>query len=461
MGVVATIKRFLERHRIAYGEHILLSVTSVDDIPGKLGVAASAVIRAVPMNDRFGLVMAVIASDETVDFDALTQVMGRKFEPASTAQVISAFRDCDGAFIPPLGEAYGVRTIIDDRLAENDSLYFAAGDATEIIQVSTKDFLNVQRTAWLCSNFTKRNSEAPSHDPLNVGSVPPMGARLSLRALIKDVNRLPPVPRIAQQIIRLASNPAASAKDLAKLVEVDPPLAAQVMRYARSPLFGYQGEVDSIQVAISRVLGFDMVMSLALGLATAKSMRIQRAGPFGLDNYWRHAVYSAALTQGLAAEVPPMRRPKPGVAYLAGLLHNFGHLLIGHLARKEFAKLNELAITHPHVSATELEQGLFDVDHCEIGAWLLQDWGLNEEVVVAAREHHNPLYAGPHSTIVQLVNLSGRMLKTHGMGDGAVGDLPAALLAALQLSEVQTLLIMNRVLEGCEGLNVMAQQMAA
>lgn len=460
MGVASTIKRFLDRNRVAYGDHVLLSVTSVEDIATKLGVATSSVIHAVPMNDRFGLVMAIVASDETVDFDALSQVMGRKFEPASTAQVLAVFRDCDGAFIPPLGEAYGVRTIIDDRLAENDSLYFGAGDATEIIQVSTKDYLSVQRTAWLCSNFTKKRIEL-SHTTVNQTDEIPSGSRVSLRSLIKDVNRLPPMPRIAQQIIRLASNPAASAKDLAKVVEIDPALAAQVMRYARSPLFGYQGEVDSIQAAISRVLGFDMVMNLALGLTTAKAVRIQRAGPYGLDSYWRHAVYSAALSQAIAAELPAHARPKPGLAYLAGLLHNFGHLLMGHLAKKEFAKLNELAMTRPDIPVSEFESRLFDMDHCELGAWLLNDWGLNEEVVIATREHHHPDYDGPHAVMVQIVDLSARMLKTHGMGDGAAGDMSPELLAKLNLTEVQALLVMNRVLEGCEGLNAMAQQMAA
>lgn len=460
MGVASTIKRFLDRNRVTYGDHVLLSVTSVEDIATKLGVATSSVIHTVPMNDRFGLVMAVVASDETVDFDALSQVMGRKFEPASTTQVLAVFRDCDGAFIPPLGEAYGVRTIIDDRLAENDSLYFGAGDATEIIQVSTKDYLSVQRTAWLCSNFTKKRSEL-SPTAVNQTNEIPSGSRVSLRSLIKDVNRLPPMPRIAQQIIRLASNPAASAKDLAKVVEIDPALAAQVMRYARSPLFGYQGEVDSIQTAISRVLGFDMVMNLALGLTTAKAVRIQRAGPYGQDSYWRHAVYSAALSQAIAAELPTQTRPKPGLAYLAGLLHNFGHLLMGHLAKKEFAKLNEFAITRPDIPVSEFESRLFDMDHCELGAWLLNDWGLNEEVVIATREHHHPNYDGPHANIVQIVDLSARMLKTHGMGDGAAGDMSPELLAKLNLTEVQALLVMNRVLEGCEGLNAMAQQMAA
>lgn len=460
MGVASTIKRFLDRNRVAYGDHVLLSVTSVEDIATKLGVAAGAVISAIPMNDRFGLILAIVASDEAVDFDALSQVMGRKFEPASTAQVLAVFRDCDGAFIPPLGEAYGVRTIIDDRLTENDSVYFGAGDATEIIQISTKDYLSVQRTAWLCSNFTKKRFESSATESSPANDITAV-SQVHLRTLIKDVNRLPPMPRIAQQIIRLAANPAASAKDLAKVVEVDPALAAQVMRYARSPLFGYQGEVESIQVAISRVLGFDMVMNLALGLATAKALRIQRTGPYGLDSYWRHAVYSAALAQAIVAELPASTRPKPGLAYLAGLLHNFGHLLMGHLAKKEFAKLNELALTRPDIPVSEIESRLFDMDHCELGAWLLNDWGLNEEVVVAAREHHNPTYNGPHAIMVQIIDLSSRMLKTHGMGDGAAGDMSPELLAKLNLTEVQALVVMNRVLEGCEGLNAMAQQMAA
>lgn len=460
MGVATSIKRYLDRHGVSYGVHHLTGVTSVSEISERLGVSARAVVRGIALNDRFGLVLAVTSASEVANAEILSRLMGRKLEPATTAQVLSIFRDCDGAFIPPLGEAYGVRTIIDDSLVDNEFVYFCAGDATEVIQVTSKDFFKLQNSAWLCANFTtKAESGAVLAPRSETGGQ--VESSVNIRSMLQDVTRLPPMPKMAQQIIRLSSNPYAGAKDLAKIVELDPSLSAQVMRYARSPFFAYQGEVDSLSVAISRVLGFDMVMNLTLGLATARPFRVQRTGPVGLDNFWRHAIYSGALAQSLCAEIPAAKRPKPGLAYLAGLLHNFGHLLIGHLLKREFAKLNESVAANPNVSIVDLELSMFEMHHGEIGALLLGDWGLPEEIVIATREHHNPSYDGAFATYSRLLQLVDHLLKVHGMGDATRSEVPPELLVALGITEVQTLLVMNRLLEGVEGLNSMAQTLAA
>lgn len=460
MGVATSIKRHLDRHGISYGVHHLTAVTSPEEIPKRLGVTAKSVIRATALNDRFGLIIAVTAANELPGVELLSKLMSRKLEPATTAQVLSVFRDCDGAFIPPLGEAYGVRTVVDDSLADNEFIYFCAGDAAEVIQLSAKDYFQLQNSAWLCSNFAVPAGHG-SEEPAQIETGVNLERKVNVRNMLQDVTRLPPMPKMAQQIVRLSSNPYASTKDLAKIVEIDPSLSAQVMRYARSPFFAYQGEVDSLQVAISRVLGFDMVMNLALGLATAQPFRIQRTGPVGLDGFWRHAIYSAALCQSLCAEMPSAQRPKAGLAYLAGLLHNFGHLLIGHLLKREFAKLNEHIASNPDTPVTDLEIQMFDMHHGEIGALLLGDWGLPEEVVVAAREHHNESYSGAYCNYSRLVQLADHLLKAHGMGDAHTRTVPPTLLADLGITEVQTLMVMNRLLEGVEGLNSMAHALAA
>ena len=80
---------------------------------------------------------------------------------------------------------------------------------------------------------------------------------------------------------------------------------------------------------------------------------------------------------------------------------------------------------------------------------------------MAAFEHHNENYAGPHAVYVYLALVADRMLKTHGIGDSESHDVPPAILAALQLDEVQVIMVMNRLLEGSDGLNAMAQQLAA
>lgn len=287
------------------------------------------------------------------------------------------------------------------------------------------------------------------------------GPLLDIRKRIKRLEKLPPMPEMTQKVLQLSSNPQADVKELVQVVELDPSLAAQVMRYASSPFFSYQGKVDSVHTAITRVLGYNTVMNLALGATAARPFRIARNVPLGMDAFWRHAVYSAALTQALSNAVPDEIRPPAGMAYLAGLLHNFGHLLMGHLFKQEFLVLNKFITKYPDKPIELIERRVLGADHGVIGAWLMQAWQLPEEIVIATREHHNEGYQGIHSVYPQLVFLADRLLKMHGIGDAVDPDTPMAVLDSLGLGEYKAMSIATRVMEGSEVLEHMATQFAS
>jgi len=301
-----------------------------------------------------------------------------------------------------------------------------------------------------------------SHAGLNQGGMAQAAAPLlNIRARIERLDKLPPMPEMTQKIFQLSMDPDAHVKELVKVVELDPSLAAQVMRYAGSPFFSYRGKVESLNTAISRVLGYNTVLNLALGATAAKPFRIPRNIPLGLDHFWRHAVFSAAIVQALSSALPAETRPSAGLAYLAGLLHNFGHLLLGHLFRKEFLILNKFISSEPDKAIEVIELEVLGTEHSQIGAWLMQAWGLPEEVVVAAREHHNEDYQGPHAVFPQLVLVADLLLKAQGIGDAPCSDLPQALLGSLDIGEYQVMSLTNRIFEGGEGLEAMVRQFAS
>lgn len=285
---------------------------------------------------------------------------------------------------------------------------------------------------------------------------------LDIKARIARLKRLPPMPEMAQYIIKLRANPNAAVKDLVQVIELDPSLTAQVMRYAASPFFGYRGKIESVHTAISRVLGYNMVMNLALGVATAKTYRMPKNIPLGLDEFWRHAIYSAALTQALSSALPADIRPAPGLAYLAGLLHNFGHLLLGHLFKQEYLLLNKFIMQEPQRHIIDIEKEVLGVDHTRIGAWLLKAWNLPEEVVIATREHHNEYYQGPHAVYAQLVMLSDLLLRQYDINETeGPAEIPESIMQVLELGEYQVATIVRQVLGDCTGLDSMAVQMAS
>jgi len=283
---------------------------------------------------------------------------------------------------------------------------------------------------------------------------------LDLKTRLASIDRLPVMPEMTRKIFAISMDPNGSVDDLVKIVELDPSLSAQIMCYARSPFFNYRGKIDSIDVAISRVLGYTTALNLALGATASKPFKIPRNIPLGLDAYWRGAVFNAALSQALSCSLPAEIRLPAGLAYLAGLLHNFGFLLMGHLFKAEFLVLNKYVACNPGRNIVDIEQEVLGVGHGEIGALLMAEWNLPDEVVVAAREHHNKEYYGPHAVYANLVQLSSYILKKQGLGDAPDEGIPNLLLNSLELGEYQAMNIAKQVLGDCEALKQMAQKLS-
>ncbi len=279
-----------------------------------------------------------------------------------------------------------------------------------------------------------------------------------MRQRIEATTELPAMPEAAQALLKLSNDPQGNIQDLVNIIEHDPSIAAQIMRYARSAFFGYSGEITSLQQAVTAVLGYSLSLDIAIGLSLGKAFNIPNFGPMGLYPFWRHAVHSAALCQRLCHAMTHTPRPQPGMAFLAGLLHNFGVLLVAHLFRKEALQLARRIEAEASRPVIDIEREMFGADHQEIGAWLLRRWNLQDEIVVSVAQHHQPQFAGEHAGHAHLVLLADRLLKRHGIGDAESEALPDALLASLGLSAEDAEAALEATLAAGPDLDLLAHQ---
>jgi len=278
------------------------------------------------------------------------------------------------------------------------------------------------------------------------------------------------MPETAVRLMHLTSDPESDVLQLAELIERDPSLAEQVMRYARSALFAYRGELSSVKDAVNIVLGFDRVAQLAMGISAAKAFNIPQDGPLGLTKFWRHALYNGVLSQALALLANPDLLIDDKQAYLSGLLHNFGLLLLGHLFPPEFKMLNRLRETNQDASMAEIEsqvfgmggaQELMSIGHNAIGASLLKTWGLPEASIMVASKHTQAGDSGAHEYYVSLIQLSNYYLAQHGVGNEPITYDPAQLLENLGIQADQAQQLMDACIEQCHSLDAMIENMAS
>ena len=191
-----------------------------------------------------------------------------------------------------------------------------------------------------------------------------------------SVDSLPPMSATASRLLAMATDPDVEIEDLAATIEQDPPLTAKVLGIANSAYYAPRRAVLTVKDAIIQVLGLRMVSNLAFGIALNGPMNTAGCERFDLTRYWVIALGTADLAGGLARAASVVDAPDPDAAYLAGLLHNLGELLLVHLRPHEMNQiLGELA-ERPGQDPVELEQAAFGIDRWGAGALLARHWEL-------------------------------------------------------------------------------------
>lgn len=477
--IAPSIEEFLSCHAISYDILSHVPTQSLDQAASRLKISPCEFARAVVLQDDGASCMAVLPLSYILDFSALHEITHHKFKPASVQTLGRLFPDCEPGAIPPLGMAYGLETIVDNSLYQAEHIVFEAGRHNSLVRITRDGFFALTRLARHANIAQPESSlkqvfvkgkEGVLRRQERGTSVQDFAPDKKTSELFKDLYELPVFPENAEKIIVLRNNPKASVNDLVEIVEQDPVLAAHILQYAQSSFFGYQGRVNTTPEAIAKVLGFDMAMSLALGLYILKPFRNSPDGPLGLHALWTHSSFSAALAKRLAGLVSGKHNLKPDIVYLASLVHNFGLLLFGHLFRSEFFLLNRMVSVNSEIPVVELEakmlamgqaREILHVGHATAGACLMQHWNLPEEVIVATREHHNVSYKGPYEAYAKLILVIDRLLKRHHIGDACSSLLPVHVMDFLGLNEEQVVSVLDGLIEDCRDSDSVIQRCVA
>lgn len=412
-------------------------------------------VRAVFFRDAKGVVLAVVPHGDFLDIELLRSSTGRGLVPVFADDISSIAPADDGnhTVVVPLGALYGVPTLLHRAVPRSGTLYFTDRDGDTVVGLAAEDFLAAQRDV-ADADFAFALTDAFIEQRRKQHAF--LCKRID--ALLEDVEGLPAMPQMAQRILQVTGDPSAAAADLAKVVEVDPSLSAQIISYATSAFYGYRGDITSVREAISRVLGFELVANIALGIAIGTSFKVPSEGPIGLSTFWRHAVYASALAERLCKIVPRDRLARPGMAYLSALLHDFGYLVLGHVMPQAFEQLNHAIAANATIKVSVLEDITLGMSHCDIGPRLLQQWKLPEEAVVAAQWHHAPEYRDEFAVYPQLIAVAEHLLHAHGVGsDADTGPLPQLVLSLLGVDAGSVERAAQPVIDACAELDTLSQ----
>jgi len=200
--------------------------------------------------------------------------------------------------------------------------------------------------------------------------------------LLAALQEVPPMAPVAMRILELTDDPDSSAADFARVISRDQGLAVKVLRTCNSAAYAPAQPVTSLPQAVV-VLGQRTVRNLvflhSLPVGKGKGGRMTEVE----RRLWTHSVGSALSARFVALEAG---RIDHETAFLAGLFHDLGRLLLYQVRPLTYEKLCR---EHPAGRPDpELERAHLQLTHTEVGGEALRRWQLGEELADVARDHH-------------------------------------------------------------------------
>jgi putative nucleotidyltransferase with HDIG domain len=205
-----------------------------------------------------------------------------------------------------------------------------------------------------------------------------------LEGIVGSVKDLPALSATYLALRNKLAEPEASLKDVVQIVQQDVGISAKILQLVNSAFFGLPREVSTVRTAVT-FLGMNIVQNLVLSTEVFRVFKVSGAfSGFSLEELDAHS----QLTAKIAARIEGPGAV-PGVAVVAGLLHDVGKLVMATRAPSYFSRALKGAGEEMR-PLYEVEEELMGVSHAEVGAYLLGLWGLPSQVVEAVANHHHP-----------------------------------------------------------------------
>jgi putative nucleotidyltransferase with HDIG domain len=234
--------------------------------------------------------------------------------------------------------------------------------------------------------------------------------------IMDKVEALPSIPGSAVKLLALLDNAESSVQEIEDVLRMDPGLTANVLKLTNSAYFGIPSKVGSVKRAVM-LLGMKKIKQLVMASCVGAVMD----GPIpGYDlpagELWRHSIAVSVAAEGLSRE---LKLDGSEDIFTAALVHDVGKLVMGQFVRDDMAAIE--AAAGGDVSFEIAEKNVLGTDHAEIGARILSQWSLPEDLVHAVRWHHDPDGAGTPNRTTDIVHVANVLCLMMGIGVGREG----------------------------------------
>lgn len=207
--------------------------------------------------------------------------------------------------------------------------------------------------------------------------------------ILKAIDGIPTFPDNIMQLMDMCASEDASIEEISVRIKRDVALSSDVLRLSNSAGFATLNKVDDIGVAILKI-GLKNVRSILIA-STARRILESRFKMF--EDIWEHCNRTAFYSRMILVKNKKGRDAEN--AYMAGLLHDLGEIILMAVDMNSVKKIAYIARDREIINSTVMEEIAIGISHAEIGALVAEKWKFPQMLVEIIRFHHSPLSVSP------------------------------------------------------------------
>lgn len=201
--------------------------------------------------------------------------------------------------------------------------------------------------------------------------------------LAAAVDGMPAFPQSVQKILELTRDINCSLKDLVQVIDKDPVVTVKLLQVVNSAYYSLPKQITSINHAVV-YLGFNTIKNLSLKIAAIGMLPTHNAAGFDGQQYLLHSLTTASIAKQLA---PRVVDANPVDCFIAGLLHDYGKVVLAQFMPAEFRTALELS-QGSKISLHLTLREVIGIDHAVVGAMLVEKWRFAPNLVETIRHQY-------------------------------------------------------------------------
>lgn len=234
-----------------------------------------------------------------------------------------------------------------------------------------------------------------------------------LKNFIITIKDMPSLPSIVMELLSSLSDDKISIQKITTILEKDPVLVSKILKVINSSYYAVRFNIASLKQAIV-LLGLREIKRITIGTSVINTFGHSKdSSNFDRVSFWQHCLGCGKISEMIAEK---LNFPFKDEAFLGGLLHDIGKVVVNIFFYDEFIKVLE-ECRKPEISFRQAEVKLIGADHTDIGLWFAERWKFPDKIQDVIKNHHN-LRESKNQLLCATIRFSDLMCKTRQIGSG-------------------------------------------